>query len=339
MRGSVLFVQAVVACAVFAGMGSAAAGHVADDAVLSLTIQGRGTITTPAGTCSSGGASASCTQSFALGSVISLSAVAGPGAVFSGWSGACSGQQLCSLTMSVSQSVTATFAAAPPPPALELKSLGSPLVRTASAGFLVTIRFSTTRAGTGHLRLVRSGRLSGTITFSVRAGRRQFGPFLVHGGGAYLLTLAFTDLSGRTKSLSWSACLGSCARVQPQPPPPAPPPPPPPATPPAPAPPSPPATTGGPLRVTRGEATVVSRATGASVTLHFTANEPVTVVVSVLRNSKLVLKGLRFTFPAGPAKIGPFAVNKPGSYSFRLVANDSNGRNVSLRWDLKIPTA
>jgi hypothetical protein len=327
----VKLVLALAATLAFAGSGSAA-----DDAVLTLTIQGRGSVTTSAGTCTSGGVSASCTQSFALGSVISLTAVSGPGTVFSGWGGGCTGKAVCSLTMSVSRSVTAAFASAPPPPALVLKSLGQPVVQAAGSGYLLTIRFSTTRPGTARLRLVASGRSAGTITFSARAGRGRFGPFLVHGSGPYTLTLGFTDLSGRTKAVKWSTCLGSCKRVSPPPPPPPPPaaPPPPPASTPTPQPPPP--VTNGPLHLVRGDATVVKKAAGAAVTLHFTTNETVTVVVSVLRNSKLVLKGLRFSFPAGEAKIGPFAINKAGSYSFRLVANDSKGRQATLQWGVKV---
>ena len=49
-----------------------------------------------------------------------------------------------------------------------------------------------------------------------------------------------------------------------------------------------------------------------------------------------MLKGLRFTFAAGGAKIGPFAINRAGSYSFRLVGTDSKGRSASLRWDVKV---
>jgi hypothetical protein len=332
-----LLALATVACwTLVAGAAAAApaedcSGSGASCAVLTIAIEGHGTVTTPAGTCTSGGASAACTQTFPLETALAVTAAAGPGALFAGWSGACSGKGECSVTMGAARSITARFTAAPPPPPLGLTSLGEPLVRALSVGYLVTVRFSTTRAGTARLRIVGSGRPVGTITFDVRAGRRSFGPFLVRERGGYRLTLAFTDLSGRTKSLGWKTCLGTCVETTP----PAPPAPPPPATT-APPPPPPPATTSGSLRLLRGEAALQRRASGASVTLHFTANEQVTVVVSVLRNSKLVLKGLRFSFPAGAAKIGPFAINRAGSYSFRLVANDGEGRNAALRWDVRV---
>jgi Divergent InlB B-repeat domain len=311
-------------------------------AVLTITIQGRGTVTTSIGACTSAGATAFCTEAFEIDSQTTLTAAPLPGWLFTGWTaGACTGKAACTLTMSQPRSVTATFAAAPPPPALELESLGAPRVQPGGTGFLVTIRFSTTRAGTGRLHLVRSGQQTGTITFTVRAGRRRFGPFLVQGQGSYVLALAFTDLSGRTKSLSWRTCLGTCTRVQPPPPPPPSPPPsppPPPSTTPPPPPPPPPTTTttAGPLKLVRQAAEVARRTSGASVTLHFTTSESITVTVTVLRNSSVVLKGLKFTFSSGAAKIGPFAINRAGTYSFRLVATDAKGRSASLRWGVKV---
>jgi hypothetical protein len=332
---------ALVAASVALGAGTADAAPAqcttSSCAVLTITIEGHGTVTSSLGGCTSTGASALCTQAFEIGAAATLTAVPLPGWLFTGWGGACSGKGSCSVTMSQARSVTATFASAPPPPALALKSLGKPVVRAGGTGFLVTIRFSTTRAGTGRLHLVRSGQQTGTITFTVRAGRRQFGPFVVRGRGPYVLGLAFTDLSGRTKSLSWRTCLGTCVRVQPPPPAPPPPPPPPPtstATPPPPPPPT--STTSGPLKLTREAADVAKRAGGASVTLHFTSSESITVLVDVLRNSNVVLKGLKFSFAAGGAKIGPFAINRAGSYSFRLVATDAKGRSASLRWDVKV---
>jgi Polysaccharide lyase/Divergent InlB B-repeat domain len=57
-----------------------------------------------------------CSESFTSGAVVTLAAPPASGSTFSGWGGACSGTGSCSVTMSSAQSVTASFAATPPPP-------------------------------------------------------------------------------------------------------------------------------------------------------------------------------------------------------------------------------
>ena len=53
---------------------------------------------------------ADCTESYASGTVVTLTALADAGSVFAGWSGACSGTAAtCQVTMSAARSVTATF--------------------------------------------------------------------------------------------------------------------------------------------------------------------------------------------------------------------------------------
>ena len=68
---------------------------------------GTGTVTSnPAGI----DCGASCSAEFPLDSSVVLSAIAGTGSVFGGWSGAgCSGTDTCAVTMSAARSVTATF--------------------------------------------------------------------------------------------------------------------------------------------------------------------------------------------------------------------------------------
>jgi Fe-S cluster biogenesis protein NfuA len=71
-----------------------------------------GTVTSvPAGvTCGT-----DCTERYVSGTVVALTPTAAAGAVFAGWSGACSGAGACSVTMTADRSVTATFDAAPVP--------------------------------------------------------------------------------------------------------------------------------------------------------------------------------------------------------------------------------
>ena len=67
---------------------------------------GTGTVTSsPAGI----NCGADCTEDYANGTPVTLTATADAGSVFAGWSGACSGTGTCSVTMSQARSVTATF--------------------------------------------------------------------------------------------------------------------------------------------------------------------------------------------------------------------------------------
>ena len=67
---------------------------------------GSGTVTSsPAGVnCGS-----DCSESYASGTNVTLTAAAASGSTFAGWSGACSGTGSCAATMSAARSVTATF--------------------------------------------------------------------------------------------------------------------------------------------------------------------------------------------------------------------------------------
>ncbi|MGZ8567604.1 MAG: InlB B-repeat-containing protein, partial [Actinomycetota bacterium] len=82
------------------------------DPVLSVSRAGTGTgvvSSSPSGiNCGS-----DCNQPYPAGTTVTLSATAGTGSDFTGWSGACSGMT-CTVTMNVSRSVTATFDLLPP---------------------------------------------------------------------------------------------------------------------------------------------------------------------------------------------------------------------------------
>ncbi len=52
---------------------------------------------------------ATCSASYANGTMVTLKATAASGSTFAGWSGACSGTGNCTVTMNQAQSVTATF--------------------------------------------------------------------------------------------------------------------------------------------------------------------------------------------------------------------------------------
>jgi uncharacterized repeat protein (TIGR02543 family) len=73
---------------------------------LSVSRIGSGTVTSsPAGiNCGS-----TCSQNYTSGTSVSLSVTAASGYSFSGWSGACSGTGTCTVAMSATRTVTATF--------------------------------------------------------------------------------------------------------------------------------------------------------------------------------------------------------------------------------------
>jgi hypothetical protein len=67
---------------------------------------GSGTVrSTPAGVS----CGADCTEAYTSGTSVTLTARAGIGSTFSGWSGACTGAGPCVLSMTQARSVTATF--------------------------------------------------------------------------------------------------------------------------------------------------------------------------------------------------------------------------------------
>ncbi len=57
-----------------------------------------------------------CSETYAAGTPVTLTASAEPGSSFTGWSGACTGTQSCAVTMNAGRSVTATFALVTSPP-------------------------------------------------------------------------------------------------------------------------------------------------------------------------------------------------------------------------------
>ena len=92
---------------------------------------GSGTVTSsPAGvSCGS-----DCVESYADGTAVTLTAVAAAGSAFTGWSGACTGTGTCSLTMSASRAVTATFDVVVPSYGLTVETEGSGTVTSSPAG-------------------------------------------------------------------------------------------------------------------------------------------------------------------------------------------------------------
>jgi len=169
---------------------------------------GTGTVTSaPAGiSCGS-----DCSEGYASGTGVTLTAAPGGGATFGGWSGACSGTGSCALTMSAARSVTATFNATTPVVTIYGDALASDW---ASWSWSATIDFGGTspvRVGTratnvtyqgwGGLSL-RKGTTQGTAGYAALK-------FWVHGGaGAAKSLRVYTqtaDAGGESLSVVVSA--------------------------------------------------------------------------------------------------------------------------------------
>jgi murein peptide amidase A len=98
-------------CVLVLASGAAASGATTYTLTVTLAGSGSGAVTSsPAGIdCGS-----TCSHEFAVGTRVTLTATAGAGSFFTGWSeGGCSGIGTCEVTLSTAESVTATFGIVP----------------------------------------------------------------------------------------------------------------------------------------------------------------------------------------------------------------------------------
>jgi hypothetical protein len=237
---------------------------------------------------------------------VTLTATPAAGQVFGGWGGSCSSagkRRTCTLTLTVARSVIATFAAAGGGgggggvSGAVLRSLGPPIVRRTTAGFRVTLRFNTTRAGIARVTGLRAGRVGARVTLRVAAGPARIGPFTVRLPGLYTFQVRLG-----TALLQWRVCLGRCGAAAPPP----------------------------PFILIRQAPTVTRSGDVWSVTLHVRSNQISVARVRAVRTGR-VLVNQRFLARAGEISIGPFLLG-PGNYTLRLTATDAYGRTRTLSW-------
>jgi Divergent InlB B-repeat domain len=293
---SVTMTAARSVTATFAPTGQSGSSNVK----LTLRVQGKGTVSASGGTCASSGKPTTCNQSYDTGTDVTLTATPQAGASFTGWSGACSGSELtCTITLDQATTVTATFSGARTPAAAgaALRSRGHPIVRRTASGFRVTLRFTTTKRGTAHVRALRAGRVQTALAFTIAPGIATIGPFPVIRPGFYAFELT---LAGR--SLRWTACLGRCGA----------------------------AAHARPFALSRGPARVLDSGALWSVSVHFHATLPSGALIRIYRSGRLV-RATRFPLAAGDVSAGPFLLS-PGTYRLRLTATDAYGRTRTLSW-------
>src|SRR6266508_2424878 len=175
-----------------------------------VTVTGRGTV--KGGAISCGNGLTACSTSLAPNTTLVLTALPATGATFRGWGGACSGtNKTCTVTVTAATSVTAAFTGAATGGGggtvggARLTALSRPLVRRSATGYLVTLRFKTSLAGTARVRGTRAGRLVTSLAVRVPAGNATIGPFPVRKPGFFTFEVRLG-----TRALRWRTCLGLC---------------------------------------------------------------------------------------------------------------------------------
>ena len=152
---------------------------------LSIDVSGGGTVKASGGSCSNSQPKPkTCTQKYDVGKSVTLTAVAAPGAKFTGWTGACFVRTTtCTVSVTSNLSVGATFTTPAFGATHEPK-----VVRTAHR-FEVTLYYETETAGTLKLVAAHSGGavfLTKTETVQKGAGHVSL---VVPKSGRYVFTL------------------------------------------------------------------------------------------------------------------------------------------------------
>ncbi|MBV7453207.1 pre-peptidase C-terminal domain-containing protein [Acidovorax sp. sif1233] len=182
---------------------------------LAVGISGTGTVTSsPAGI----NCGIDCNESYAAGTTVMLSATAGTGYTFSGWSGDCTGNGPCSMTMNVAKNVMASFVPTPQG-VLSIAKVGTgsgTVVRSGGAlncgntcteslppGSIVTLTATPANGSTftGWSGDTCTG--TGSCSFTVNANTTVNAQFNLSSGGSTSTPLLQSNLSGSAGSTQY----------------------------------------------------------------------------------------------------------------------------------------
>jgi len=145
---------------------------------VSLAGTGSGTVTSSPSGINCG---IDCSEAFASGTEVTLTATPATGSTFSGWSGACAGTGACKVTMSATRSVTATFTKESPPPPGPGTAVVASTAKVKGGKALLKLTCTGEGACKGSLKLtakIKSGGKTKNLTigkasFSLAAGAKK----------------------------------------------------------------------------------------------------------------------------------------------------------------------
>jgi hypothetical protein len=154
---------------------------------LTVARVGTGTVTSSPGGINCGTA---CSATYGTNSAVTLTASPGPGYMFTGWGGDCSGTALtCNLTMSASRNVVATFA--PVSYTLSVSKTGSGTVTSDVVGIVCGVICSANYAGGTVVTLTATPNASNLFTGWAGGGCSGTGTCVVTMNGATNVTATF----------------------------------------------------------------------------------------------------------------------------------------------------
>ena len=173
---------------------------------------------------------ADCSEAYASGTSVTLTASPAAGSTFSGWSGACTGTGSCVVSMTQARSVTATFATAPTTFTLTVAKAGTGLgtVRSTPAGINCGADCSQAYASGTSVTLTATPKASstfsgwsgpctgtGTCVVSMTQARSVTATFNTGGGGPFTLSVvkAGTGSGTVTSSPVGINCGADCSEA------------------------------------------------------------------------------------------------------------------------------
>ncbi|MGH2936009.1 MAG: InlB B-repeat-containing protein [Gaiellaceae bacterium] len=163
---------------------------------LSISVGGAGAVTATGGLCeSTAGKTKSCTQQYAAGTKVTLTAKPSASFALIAWTGACKGtKKICTVTMSAAQTVGAKFAKS------ILAATHKPTVVHTKKGYRITLWFHAGVRGSAAVAATRSGKAVVKRKVAVKPGGRHV-LVTVKARGTYVvkLTLAKHSLRWRVK--------------------------------------------------------------------------------------------------------------------------------------------
>ncbi|NOT57246.1 MAG: hypothetical protein HOP18_21800 [Deltaproteobacteria bacterium] len=178
---------------------------------LTVTTVGSGTVTSSPAGISCG---ADCSESYANGTVVALTATPASGYTFSGWSNACTGTGACSVTLNAAKTATATFTATPTTNyTLTVTKVGTGTVTSSPAGISCgtdcsepyannTVVALTATPATGFTFSAWSGSCTGTGACSVTLNAAK----------TVTVTFVATPTTGLVAAYSFGAGTGTTAK-------------------------------------------------------------------------------------------------------------------------------